>query len=74
MTSSNSFIHDDFRKQDTNEWWENLKTEYYKTWGIQDCIIQGNGKESIQAIFIDKKELKTLLKIASKREKKGFQI
>ena len=72
MTSSNSFIHDDFRKQDTNEWWENLKTEYYKTWGIQDCIIQGNGKDGLQVIFIPKSKMRTLLKIAAKTEKRGF--
>ena len=72
MTKSNSFIHDDFKQYETNEFWDNLKNEFFSTWKTDDCIIQGNGKDGLQVIFIPKSKMRTLLKIAAKTEKRGF--
>ena len=72
MTTSQSFNHKDFRKYDTDEFWDNLKNEFFSTWKTDDCIIQGNGKDGLQVIFIPKNKMRTLLKIAAKTEKRGF--
>ena len=57
---------------ETNEFWDNLKTEYFRSWETDDCIIQGNGKDGVQIFFIPKKEMRKLLKIGAKQEKRGF--
>ena len=74
MTTSQTSNHKDFGKYDTDEFWDNLKNEFFSTWKTDDCIIQGNGKDEIQVIFVPKEQLKKAIKLASKLEKKGFQI
>ena len=44
-----------YGKVETNEFWDNLKTEYFESWGTDDCIIQGNGKDGVNVYFIPKK-------------------
>ena len=61
-----------YGKVETNEFWDNLKTEYFESWGTDDCIIQGNGKDGVQIFFIPKKEMRKLLKIGAKQERRGF--
>jgi len=72
MTTSRSFNHKYFRRYDTNEFWDNLKSEFFRTWETDDCIIHGNGKDRLQVFFIPKKEMRKLLKIDVKQEKNGF--
>ena len=59
-------------KVETNKFWNELKTEYFERWETDDCIIQGNGKNGLQVIFVPKTEMRKLLKIASKQKKNGF--
>ena len=72
MTTSQTSNHKDFGKYDTDEFWDNLKNEFFSTWKTDDCIIQGNVKDGLQVIFIPKSIMRTLLKIAAKTEKRGF--
>ena len=61
-----------YGKVETNKFWDDLKTEYFRSWETDDCIIQGNGKDGVQVIFVPKTEMRKLLKIASKKKKNGF--
>ena len=45
-----------YGKVETNEFWDNLKTEYFESWGTDDCIIQGNGKGGVMSISFLKKK------------------
>ena len=63
-----------YGKVETDKFWDDLKSEYFRNWETDDLIIQGNGKDGIQAFFIPKKKMRTLLKIGAKQEKYGFEF
>ncbi len=61
-----------YGKVETDKFWDDLKSEYFRNWETDDLIIQGNGKDGVNVYFIPKKEMRKLLKLASKQKTNGF--
>nr|HAD52940.1 hypothetical protein [Algoriphagus sp.] len=61
-----------YGKVETDKFWDDLKSEYFRNWETDDLIIQGNGKDGVNVYFIPKKEMRKLLKLVSKQKTNGF--